>query len=153
MITNNPSVYTAGLLIVLPLLFGRGTRWGYNKSFEKSSWDLCKKSPFDQFLRHTQILILKILNVWMPVPMCFSSGWLKSSSSSNLNKIEHFSKVSTFLPTLVRSFNSENRKLSKSQVITRPVRGREQIIPKSYIAFIGKVETEIFRKRAFLYGK
>jgi len=68
-------------------------------------------------------------------------------------KIEHFSKVSSFLPTLVRSFNSENRKLSKSQVITRPVRGREQIIPKSYIAFIGKVETEIFRKRAFLYGK
>ena len=47
--------------------------------------DLCKTSPFAQFLRQTQILILEILNVCL---------WLKSSSSLNLNKIEHFSKVS-----------------------------------------------------------
>ena len=34
--------------------------------------DLCKTSPFAQFLRQTQILILEILNVFL---------WLKSSSS------------------------------------------------------------------------
>jgi len=47
--------------------------------------DLCKTSPFAQFLRQTQILILEILDVCLR---------LKSSSSLNLNKIEHFSKVS-----------------------------------------------------------
>jgi len=47
-------------------------------------------------LRQAQILILKILNVWMPVPMGFSSGWLKFSPSLALNKIEHFSKVSQY---------------------------------------------------------
>jgi hypothetical protein len=50
--------------------------------------DLCKTSPFAQFLRQTQILILEILNVFL---------WLKSSPSLNLNKIEHFSKVSSRL--------------------------------------------------------
>jgi len=45
--------------------------------------------------QQAQILILEILNVWMPVPMDFISGWLKISPSLALNKIEHFSKVST----------------------------------------------------------
>ncbi len=47
--------------------------------------DLCKTPSFAQFLCQAQILILKILNVFQ---------WLKSSPSLNLNKIEHFSKVS-----------------------------------------------------------
>ena len=47
--------------------------------------DLCKTPPFAQFLRQAQILILEILNVFL---------WLKLSPSLNLNKIEHFSKVS-----------------------------------------------------------
>jgi hypothetical protein len=41
--------------------------------------------PFAQFLCQTQILILKILNVFL---------WLKFSPSLALNKIERFSKVS-----------------------------------------------------------
>jgi len=40
---------------------------------------------YNQFLRQAQILILKILNVFL---------WLKFSPSLLLNKIEHFSKVS-----------------------------------------------------------
>ncbi len=51
----------------------------------KDCRDLCKTSPFAQFLRQTQILILKILNVFLR---------LKFSSSLNLNKIDHFSEVS-----------------------------------------------------------
>ncbi len=59
--------------------------------------DLCKTPPFAQFLclpcemrslflwGLAQILILKILHVFL---------WLKFSPSLNLNKIEHFSKVS-----------------------------------------------------------
>jgi hypothetical protein len=47
--------------------------------------DLCKTPPFAQFRRQTQILILKILNVFL---------WLKFSPSLALNKIGHFSKVS-----------------------------------------------------------
>jgi hypothetical protein len=47
--------------------------------------DLCKTPPFAQFLRQAQILILKILNVFLR---------LKSSPSLTLNKIRHFSKVS-----------------------------------------------------------
>jgi len=50
-----------------------------------SKRDLCKTPPFAQFLCQAQILILKILNVFL---------WLKFSPSLNLNKIEHFSKVS-----------------------------------------------------------
>ena len=47
--------------------------------------DLCKTPPFAQFQRQTQILSLEILNVFLH---------LKFSPSLNLNKIEHFSKVS-----------------------------------------------------------
>ncbi len=47
--------------------------------------DLCKTSPFAQFRRQSQILSLEILNVFLH---------LKFSPSLNLNKIEHFSKVS-----------------------------------------------------------
>jgi hypothetical protein len=47
--------------------------------------NLYKTPPFAQFLRQAQILILKILNVFL---------WLKFSPSLDLNKIEHFSKVS-----------------------------------------------------------
>ncbi|OEU66874.1 MAG: hypothetical protein BA867_05025 [Desulfobacterales bacterium S5133MH16] len=47
--------------------------------------DLCKTPPFAQFQRQAQILILKILNVFL---------WLKFSPFLVLNKIEHFSKVS-----------------------------------------------------------
>jgi hypothetical protein len=41
--------------------------------------------PFAQFRRQAQILILKILNVFL---------WLKFSPSLALNKIERFSEVS-----------------------------------------------------------
>ena len=47
--------------------------------------DLGKTPSFAQFLRQAQILILKILTVFL---------WLKFSPSLTLNKIEHFSKVS-----------------------------------------------------------
>jgi hypothetical protein len=47
--------------------------------------DLCKTPPFAQFPCQAQILILKILNVFLR---------LKFSPSLNLNKIDHFSKVS-----------------------------------------------------------
>ncbi len=50
--------------------------------------DLCKTPPFAQLLCQAQILILKILRVFL---------WLKFSPSLNLNKIEHFSKVSFFM--------------------------------------------------------
>ncbi len=50
-----------------------------------SQRDLCEMSPFARFLRQTQIVILKILNVFLR---------LKFLPSLNLNKIEHFSKVS-----------------------------------------------------------
>jgi hypothetical protein len=43
--------------------------------------------PFAQSLRQTQILILEILNVLL---------WLEFSPSLTLNKIGHFSKVSSF---------------------------------------------------------
>ena len=45
-----------------------------------------QNTPFAQFLRQSQIVILEILNVFM---------WLKFSPFLNLNKNEHFSKVST----------------------------------------------------------
>jgi len=48
--------------------------------------DLCITSPFDQFLRQAQILILEISSIFL---------WLKFSPSLNLNKIEHSAKVST----------------------------------------------------------
>ncbi len=53
--------------------------------------DLSKTPPFAQSLRQAQILILKILNVFL---------WLKFSPFLVLNKIEHFGKVSplTSLP-------------------------------------------------------
>ena len=47
--------------------------------------DLCKTPPFAQSRRQAQILILKILNVFL---------WLKFSPSLALSKIEYFSKVS-----------------------------------------------------------
>jgi len=50
-----------------------------------SKRDLCKTPLFAQFRRQAQILILKILNVFL---------WLKFSSSLALNKIGHFPKVS-----------------------------------------------------------
>ena len=53
--------------------------------------------PFAQFLRQTQILILKILNVFGPAPWNAKPiplGRLKFSPSLDLNKIERFSKVS-----------------------------------------------------------
>jgi len=49
------------------------------------SRDRCKTPPFAQFLCQAQILILKILNVFL---------WLKLLPSLDLNKIERFSKVS-----------------------------------------------------------
>jgi hypothetical protein len=47
--------------------------------------NLYKTSPFAQSLRQTQILVLKILKVFLR---------LKSSPSSTLDKIERFVKVS-----------------------------------------------------------
>jgi len=40
-------------------------------------------SPMSGICQQAQIVILKILNVWMPFPI--SSGWLKFSPSLNLN--------------------------------------------------------------------
>jgi hypothetical protein len=58
--------------------------------------DLCKTPLFAQFPCHTQILILKILNVFL---------WLRFSRSLNLNKNEHFSNVSiTALRAVVPHF-------------------------------------------------
>jgi outer membrane lipoprotein-sorting protein len=57
--------------------------------------ELCKTPLFAQFLCQVQILILKILNVFL---------WLKFSPSLNLNKNEHFSKVS--MPGTVKYFFS-----------------------------------------------
>ncbi len=48
--------------------------------------DLCKTLPFAQFRRQAQISSLEILNVFLH---------LKFSPSLNLNKIDHFSKVSS----------------------------------------------------------
>jgi hypothetical protein len=56
-----------------------------NRTTGKKDRDLCKTPPFAQFLRQSQILILKILNVFLR---------LKFSPSLALNKIGHFSKVS-----------------------------------------------------------
>ena len=47
-----------------------------------------KTSPFAQYLRQAQILILEILNVFL---------WLKFSPSLILNKIEHFETASLVL--------------------------------------------------------
>ena len=52
------------------------------------SRDLCITSPFDQFPRQAQILILEISNIFL---------WLKFSPSLNLNEIEHSAKVLFFL--------------------------------------------------------
>jgi hypothetical protein len=58
----------------------------YSYTSEKYFYrDLCKTPPFAQFQRQAQILSLEILNVFLH---------LKFSPSLNLNKIEHFSKVS-----------------------------------------------------------
>jgi len=48
--------------------------------------DLCKTALFSRFLRQAQIQILKILNIFL---------WLKFSSFLALNKMEHFSRVSS----------------------------------------------------------
>jgi hypothetical protein len=54
-------------------------------AYSQNYRDHCKTPPFARFLCQAQIFILKILNVFL---------WLKLSPSLNLNKIEHFSKVS-----------------------------------------------------------
>ncbi len=41
----------------------RSIQLSYGRKFQP-----CKKSPFAQFLRQTQILILEILNVCLPAP-------------------------------------------------------------------------------------
>ena len=61
--------------------------------------DLCKTPPFAQFRRQAQILILKILSVFLR---------LKLSPSLNLNKIEHFSKVSFLLAKVYFGKNPAN---------------------------------------------
>ena len=60
------------------------TRLGFAKKVMMIR-DLCKTPPFAQFRRQAQILILKILNVFL---------WLKLSPFLVLNKIERFAKVS-----------------------------------------------------------
>jgi len=44
-----------------------------------------KTSPFAQYLRQAQILILEILNVWMPVPL-YLSGVVKISAFLDLEQ-------------------------------------------------------------------
>ena len=53
--------------------------------------DLCKTLPFARFLCQAQLLILKILNVFL---WLIRQSLVADSPSLNLNKIEHFSKVS-----------------------------------------------------------
>jgi hypothetical protein len=60
--------------------------------------DLCKTPLFAQFLRQSQIAILEILNVFTPRAFPAEHLWLKFSPSLNLNKNEHFPKVSPFNP-------------------------------------------------------
>jgi hypothetical protein len=67
------------------LTFRKNSIEGAQPILPLANGDLCKKPPFAQSLRQAQILILKILNVFL---------WLKFSPSLALNKIEHFSKVS-----------------------------------------------------------
>ncbi len=55
------------------------------KEHARAIRDLCKTPPFAQFRRQAQILILKILYVFL---------WLKLSPFLALNKIERFAKVS-----------------------------------------------------------
>ena len=58
-------------------------------------WDLCITSPFAQFLRQSQILILEISDIFL-WSSASSVEPLKFSPSLNLNKIEHSAKVSLY---------------------------------------------------------
>lgn len=65
--------------------------------------DLCKTFPFAKFLRRTQIVILEILDVFLPAQWNakhISLGRLKLLSSFNFKKIEHFLKVPLLLVIL-----------------------------------------------------
>ena len=59
------------------------TRWFCNDNLRP-----LQNAPFAQFQRQAQILILKILNVFL---------WLKLSPFLALNKIERFAKVSILI--------------------------------------------------------
>jgi len=63
--------------------------------------DLCKTPPFAQFRRQTQILILKIRNVFL---------WLKFSPFLALNKIERFAKVSQYIAPTIPKIDIKLRK-------------------------------------------
>ena len=70
--------------------------------------DLCKTPLFAQLLRHAQILILEIFNIFL---------LLKFSPSLYLNKIEHFSKLSKTLKHIGSRFpESVLLKVNKSLV-------------------------------------
>ena len=65
--------------------------------------DLCKTFPFAKFLHRTQIVILEILNVFLPAQWNakhISLGRLKLLPSLNFKKIEHFLKVPLLLVIL-----------------------------------------------------
>ena len=92
MVKHHLAAHALGVYKRLNVFFyGRGV-WhsnkillNYNHKADRHSEIFCKTPPFAQFLRQTQILILKILNVFL---------WLKFSPFLNLNEIGHFSKVS-----------------------------------------------------------
>jgi len=88
---------------------------GIKKSlFAASLRDLCKTPLFAQFLRQAQILILKILNVFLRI---------KFSPSLNLNKNQHSSKVSLIwifsMMAIVHS-TCETAPQSFCQILRRP---------------------------------
>jgi hypothetical protein len=65
--------------------------------------DFCKTFHFAQFLRQIQIVILEILNIFLPAlgnANHLAMGRLKSLFSLNLNKIEQYSKVPLLLGIL-----------------------------------------------------
>ena len=76
----------------------------YKISCVASLRDLCKTFHFAQFLRQIQIVIIKILNVFLPAlgnAKHLTLGRLKSLPSFNLNKIEHYSKVNLIIQVYI----------------------------------------------------
>jgi hypothetical protein len=95
--------------------------------------DFCKTFPFAQFLRQTRIVILEILNVFLPAPWNakhLTLGWLKFLSSLNFNKIRYFSKVPLLLGILaVILGNSIVREALLKPPGLRPTKDPSIVIP------------------------
>ena len=79
----------------------------HDADFHFALWDLWKMPLIAQFLRHVQISILKILNLFLR---------LKFLPSLNLNKNEHFSKVSLLCSPPCAMFTPLNVSKKTSEV-------------------------------------